>query len=117
MDWDGICFNTATLIAGVFVLDYGADKFLDHTVIVGQRLGISPTLIALLTAGAEYEEVWIFLLIYVSSPGLTRVPSLPLLSPQLFKATALSPWAMWLDLPSPTSWVPSHWEFSSIQDR
>jgi hypothetical protein len=57
MDWDNVCFNTATLIAGVFVLDYGADKFLDHTVIVGQRLGISPTLIALLTAGAEYEEV------------------------------------------------------------
>lgn len=57
MDWDNIGFNTATLIAGVFVLDYGADKFLDHTVIVGQRLGISPTLIALLTAGAEYEEV------------------------------------------------------------
>ena len=59
MDWDNISFNTATLIAGVFVLDYGADKFLDHTVIVGQRLGISPTLIALLTAGAEYEEVCI----------------------------------------------------------
>ena len=57
MDWDNVSFNTATLIAGVFVLDYGADKFLDHTVIVGQRLGISPTLIALLTAGAEYEEV------------------------------------------------------------
>lgn len=58
MDWDNICFNAATLVAGVFVLDYGADKFLDHTVIVGQRLRISPTLIALLTAGAEYEEVW-----------------------------------------------------------
>ncbi|OJJ29989.1 hypothetical protein ASPWEDRAFT_177718 [Aspergillus wentii DTO 134E9] len=57
MDWDNLCFNTATLIAGVFVLDYGADKFLDHTVIVGRRLGISPTLIALLTAGAEYEEL------------------------------------------------------------
>ncbi len=57
MDWDNISFNTAALIAGVFVLDYGADKFLDHTVIVGQRLDISPTLIALLTAGAEYEEV------------------------------------------------------------
>ena len=54
---DTLCFNAATFIAGVFVLDYGADKFLDHTVIVGRRLGISPTLIALLTAGAEYEEV------------------------------------------------------------
>ncbi|CEL09164.1 hypothetical protein ASPCAL12304 [Aspergillus calidoustus] len=57
MDWDALCFNIATLIAGVFVLDYGADKFIDHTVIVGRRLGISPTLIALLTAGAEYEEL------------------------------------------------------------
>ncbi|KAL3447888.1 Sodium/calcium exchanger protein-domain-containing protein [Aspergillus insuetus] len=57
MDWNGLCFNTATLIAGVFVLDHGADKFIDHTVIVGRRLGISPTLIALLTAGAEYEEL------------------------------------------------------------
>jgi hypothetical protein len=57
MDFDSLCFNIATLIAGVFVLDYGADKFLDHTVIVGKQLGISPTLIALLTAGAEYEEV------------------------------------------------------------
>ncbi|KAJ6015995.1 hypothetical protein N7540_010586 [Penicillium herquei] len=57
MDWDNLCFNIATFIAGIFVLDYGADKFLDHTVIVGRRLGISPTLIALLTAGAEYEEL------------------------------------------------------------
>ncbi|KAJ5707784.1 hypothetical protein N7488_007585 [Penicillium malachiteum] len=57
MDVDNLCFNIATFIAGVFLLDYGADKFLDHTVIVGQRLGISPTLIALLTAGAEYEEL------------------------------------------------------------
>lgn len=57
MDWDALWFNVATLIAGVFVLDYGADKFIDHTVIVGRRLGISQTVIALLTAGAEWEEV------------------------------------------------------------
>lgn len=57
MDWDALCFNIATLIAGAFVLDYGADKFIDHTVIVGRRLGISQTIIALLTAGAEWEEV------------------------------------------------------------
>lgn len=63
MDLDNLCFNIATLIAGVFVLDYGADKFLDHTVIVGQRLGISPTIIALLTAGAEYEEVLPYILL------------------------------------------------------
>lgn len=58
MDWDALWFNVATLIAGVFVLDYGADKFIDHTVVVGRRLGISQTIIALLTAGAEWEEVF-----------------------------------------------------------
>lgn len=58
MNWDVLFYNTAVFIAGVFVLDYGADKFIDHTVIIGRRLGISPTLIALLTAGAEYEEVY-----------------------------------------------------------
>lgn len=57
MDYDALGFNVATFIAGVFVLDYGADKFIDHTVIVGRRLGISHTVIALLTAGAEWEEV------------------------------------------------------------
>jgi hypothetical protein len=57
MNWDTFAFNSATFVAGVFVLDYGADRFIDHTVIVGQRLRISQTLIALLTAGAEYEEV------------------------------------------------------------
>ncbi|CRG90520.1 histone-lysine N-methyltransferase SUV420H [Talaromyces islandicus] len=57
MDWDALCFNIATFVAGAFVLDYGADKFVDHTVIVGRRLGISQTLLALLTAGAEYEEL------------------------------------------------------------
>ncbi|GAA3288880.1 hypothetical protein GCM10020218_056070 [Dactylosporangium vinaceum] len=67
MDWDNLCFNIAAFIAGVFVLDYGADKFVDHTVVVGRRLGISPTLIALLTAGAEYEEV------LPSSPSLSSL--------------------------------------------
>ncbi|KAJ5151792.1 hypothetical protein N7492_010087 [Penicillium capsulatum] len=57
MDWDALCFNVATLIAGVFVLDYGADKFIDHTIVVGRRLGISQTVIALLTVGAEWEKL------------------------------------------------------------
>ncbi|KAB8257132.1 hypothetical protein BDV32DRAFT_160749 [Aspergillus pseudonomiae] len=57
MDWDKLLFNTAVFAAGVFMLDYGADTFIDHTVIVGQRLGVSQTLIAVLTAGAEYEEL------------------------------------------------------------
>lgn len=64
MNWDVLCFNIAAFVAGVFVLDFGADKFIDHTVIVGRRLGVSQTLIALLTAGAEYEEVPIFTFIY-----------------------------------------------------
>ena len=57
MDWNVICFNTATFIAAVVLLDIGTDKFVDHTAIIAQRLGVSATLIALLTAGAEWEEV------------------------------------------------------------
>lgn len=71
MDWDALYFNIATFIAGVFVLDHGADKFIDHTVIVGRRLGISHTVIALLTAGAEWEEVCN----YVQSKSIFIVPN------------------------------------------
>jgi hypothetical membrane protein len=56
MDLDNLIFNIGVFIAGVFVLDYGADKFIDHTVVVGRSLRVSQTIIALLTAGAEYEE-------------------------------------------------------------
>jgi hypothetical protein len=57
MDWDSILFNISAFIAGLFLLNYGADVFIDHTAIVATRLGISETLVALLTAGAEWEEV------------------------------------------------------------
>lgn len=57
MDWDSLLFNAAAFVAGVIILDIGADKFIDHTVVLGRCLGIPQTLIALLTAGAEYEEV------------------------------------------------------------
>jgi hypothetical protein len=57
MDWNSICFNSATFIAAIVLLDIGADKFVDHTALLARRLGVSATLIALLTAGAEWEEV------------------------------------------------------------
>ena len=57
MNWDSICFNAGAFIAGLFLLEFGADCFINHTAIVARRLGISQTLIALLTAGAEWEEV------------------------------------------------------------
>jgi Ca2+/Na+ antiporter len=56
-DADTIIFNLAAFIAALFVLEFGADKFIDHTAKVAARLRIPPTLIALLTAGAEWEEV------------------------------------------------------------
>jgi len=58
MNYDVLIFNIAVFIAAVFLLDYGADKFIDHTAIVASRLGVSQTLVALLTAGAEWEEVY-----------------------------------------------------------
>ena len=57
MDWNTIIFHTCTFISAVILLDIGADKFVDHTAIIARRLGVSATLIALLTAGAEWEEV------------------------------------------------------------
>jgi Ca2+/Na+ antiporter len=57
MGWDGIFYNAAVFVAGLFVLEFGADRFIDNTAIVARRLRVSPTLVALLTAGAEWEEV------------------------------------------------------------
>ena len=54
---DIIAFNVASFICALFVLEFGADKFIDHTAIVARRTGISQALIGLLTAGAEWEEV------------------------------------------------------------
>lgn len=57
LDLDNVFFNISAFIAGLFVLEFGADKFIDHTAKVASRLRIPPTLIALLTAGAEWEEL------------------------------------------------------------
>jgi Ca2+/Na+ antiporter len=57
MDWDIFFFNSSAFIAGLFLLQFGADRFIDHTAIVAHSLGVSQTLVALLTAGAEWEEV------------------------------------------------------------
>lgn len=56
-DGDAIVYNVAVFISALFLLEFGADKFVDHTAIVARRTGISDTVIALLTAGAEWEEV------------------------------------------------------------
>lgn len=57
MDWDSFFFNASAFIAGFCLLEYGADAFIDNTAIAARRVGVSETLVALLTAGAEWEEV------------------------------------------------------------
>ncbi|EXJ73563.1 uncharacterized protein A1O5_03324 [Cladophialophora psammophila CBS 110553] len=57
MSWDSICFNASAFAAGLFLLQFGADRFIDSTAIVACRLRVSQTLVALLTAGAEWEEL------------------------------------------------------------
>ena len=54
-----VVFNIATFIATLFLLEFGADKFIDHTAIVARRTGLSETVIGLVTAGGEWEEVGI----------------------------------------------------------
>lgn len=55
-NYDNVFFNISAFLAGLFVLEFGADKFVDHTAKVATRLKVPATLIALLTAGAEWEE-------------------------------------------------------------
>jgi Ca2+/Na+ antiporter len=57
VDADTVAYNIAVFIATLFLLEFGADKFIDHTTIVAHRTGISETIIGLVTAGAEWEEV------------------------------------------------------------
>lgn len=52
-----IAYSIASFVCALFVLEFGADKFIDHTTIVAKRTGIPQGVIALLTAGAEWEEV------------------------------------------------------------
>ncbi|RBR26461.1 uncharacterized protein FIESC28_00755 [Fusarium coffeatum] len=54
---DTTAYNIAVFISTLFLLEFGADKFVDHTAIVASRTGIPDTVIALLTAGAEWEEL------------------------------------------------------------
>ncbi|KAH0285502.1 hypothetical protein M436DRAFT_56026 [Aureobasidium namibiae CBS 147.97] len=52
-----IAYSVASFICGLFVLEFGADKFIDHTAIVAERTGIPESVVGLLTAGAEWEEL------------------------------------------------------------
>lgn len=93
MDWDSVCYDAGAFIAGLFLLEYGADLFIDHTAILARRLGVSQTLIALLTAGAEWEEVRAS--IVMEAPGVANCNSL------------LSLWH-----PSSNTALPSRWATS-----
>lgn len=57
MNWDNIAYSSCSLVAGLFVFQSGADVFTTHSEIVARLLGISDTLVALLIAGSEWEEV------------------------------------------------------------
>jgi len=54
---DATIFALATFISALVLLEYGADAFVTHTAIVSRRLRIPQVLIALLTAGCEWEEL------------------------------------------------------------
>ncbi|KAK4158999.1 hypothetical protein QBC43DRAFT_273442 [Cladorrhinum sp. PSN259] len=52
-----VAYNIATFIATLFLLEFGADKFIDHTAVIARRTGLSETIIGLVTAGGEWEEL------------------------------------------------------------
>jgi hypothetical protein len=57
MNWEDLIFNGCAFVSALFLLEWSADKFVDHTAVVAKRLGVSPALVSLLTTGAEWEEV------------------------------------------------------------
>ncbi|KAF2014071.1 hypothetical protein BU24DRAFT_452834 [Aaosphaeria arxii CBS 175.79] len=57
VDVDAVAYNIAVFVATLFLLEFGADKFIDHTTIVAHRTGISETVISLVTVGGEWEEL------------------------------------------------------------
>ncbi|PVH97370.1 hypothetical protein DM02DRAFT_616531 [Periconia macrospinosa] len=54
---DVVAYNIAAFISTLFLLEFGADKFIDHTAVVARRTGIPETIIGLVTAGGEWEEL------------------------------------------------------------
>lgn len=56
-DSDSVLYSISAFVCALFVLEFGADKFIDHTAILAKRTGIPEGLIALLLAGAEWEEL------------------------------------------------------------
>lgn len=52
-----VIYNIAVFISTLFLLEYGADKFIDHAAVVARRTGIPGTIVGLITAGGEWEEV------------------------------------------------------------
>jgi Ca2+/Na+ antiporter len=54
---DTVVYSIAVFVSTLFLLEFGADTFIDHTAVVARRTGISETIVGLVTAGAEWEEV------------------------------------------------------------
>ncbi|KAI9050842.1 hypothetical protein LZ554_004961 [Drepanopeziza brunnea f. sp. 'monogermtubi'] len=57
LDLDGVVLNGCAFIASVYLLQKGASLFTNNVAIVAQRCGAPGTLVALLTIGAEWEEL------------------------------------------------------------
>lgn len=55
-DLEQVLYSVAAFICALFLLEFGTNKLIDHTVVVARRARAPQTAIALLTAGAEWEE-------------------------------------------------------------
>ncbi|KAM3564614.1 hypothetical protein MY1884_000682 [Beauveria asiatica] len=52
-----LAFNIGAFVSTLFLLEFGADKFIAHTSTLARRINISEVIVGLLTAGAEWEEL------------------------------------------------------------
>ena len=66
-----IALSLAALVAGLFLLEAGADRFTDAIGVLARRLHASENVVGLLTAGGEWEELLVVMLAIASGhPGL-----------------------------------------------
>lgn len=85
-DGNVIAYSVAVFITALFILDFGADTFVDHTATSARLTGIPDPTIALLTVGVEQKEVGFECFGLGSVVPLTRIRFGSLwLSPRLSK--------------------------------
>ncbi|KIW47878.1 uncharacterized protein PV06_00534 [Exophiala oligosperma] len=71
-----IAYGIASSVCALFILEFGADNFIDHTAIVAEHMGIFQSVMGLLTASAEWEELAVVVVFIARHRSSLAVPNI-----------------------------------------